>query len=391
MRPALLRRTAIILGLLISVLLPKLGQRALAAGTLEHGQHQPPLQIVLDESVFYLPLLLGPPLLGDPGSPPIQNAPACPGHDPRTYHGLWDSGRGCHYDHHHGNDPHAVDDIFGTAYYGWAGGSISYPWQTFNSQTGCQENDCKHKGYFWLVRRDQPCFSEYGTGCVVHFRTLVHAMPHTQDTTVRYHSAWLEAFVCDEANPSRCGILRSGGWQDSGDLLVDSQIILDYPNNVNRFKLHYDQTGNPHFGTWYSGSPGSQAGEGGLWQVVVELGDMWTRTPADDPHQAHYFCANPSVGCQFNGSRIQPHLIGVAIPPRYRPTLDPDRDGLATFNGYADRWGTIVSGCAAVGLDCVPVVLERVPMAPEYQGRFDYQEYDIFFNGRTSGWIQPPD
>jgi len=322
--------------------------------------------------------------------PPYPEAPLCPDHDPRTYHALWDSARGCHYDHHHGDDPHAVDDIFGTDYYSWAGGSISYPWQTVNTQTGCLENDCKHNGYIWLVRRDQPCQSAYTHGCVVAFRALVHAMPSAHDTSVRYHSAWLEALVCREDDPSVCGIFRSGGWQDTGDLSIDRTRVIDYPNSFNRIKLHYLTIGNSHSGTWYAGSPGGQEQRGGMWSVAVELGDMWGPLDPADPSRVQYYCTDPSVDCRWNGSTYQPHNIAVGFPPRFRRLVDPDGNRVADYRGYADRWGTPVSGCTTVGLDCVPLIFEHVPLGYDYQGRFDYREYDVLFGRQTSGWLQPP-
>jgi hypothetical protein len=328
-----------------------------------------------------------PTVVGQPIAP-YADAPLCPTHDPRAYHALWDPVRGCHYDHFHGDDPHSVDDIFGTAYYGWAGGSISYPWQTVNSTTGCLENDCKHTGYVWLVRRDQGCFSQFGTGCVTDFRAQLHAMSSAHDTSVRYHSAWVEMRVCPLGQPDNCGIFRSGGWQDTGDLMIDEAPVIDVPNNYNRFKLHYATAGNPSFGTWYSGSPGGQEQRGGLWSVVVELGDMWGPLDPADPTRLQFFCPDPMTNCRNNGSRYQPHVIALGIPPRFVPIVDPDGDGFADYEGYANRYGEPVSGCTAPGLDCVPLILEHVPMGYEYQGRFDYREYDITFGGQTSGWIQ---
>jgi len=328
-----------------------------------------------------------PTVVGQPGAP-YPEAPLCATHDPRAYHTLWDPARGCHYDHHHGDDPHSVDDIFGTAYYDWAGGSISYPWQTVNSTTGCLENDCKHTGYVWLVRRDQGCFSQFGTGCVTDFRALVHAMSSAHDTSVRYHSAWVEMRICGVDAPDVCGIFRSGGWQDTGDLMIDAVPVIDYPDNNNRFKLHYAVTGNASFGTWYSGSPGGEGQRGGFWSVVVEIGDMWGPLDPADPHRMQFFCPDPTTNCASNGSRYQPHLIGLAFPPRFVQLVDPDGDRIANYQGYADRYGQPVTGCTSPGLDCVPLIFENVPMGYEYQSRFDYLEYDILFGRQTSGWIQ---
>lgn len=71
---------------------------------------------------------------------PFVGAPLCDTHDDRVWHGLWDAQRGCHYDHTHRNDPRELDDIFGTQFYEWAGGEISYPWQTFSGASDGYEH-----------------------------------------------------------------------------------------------------------------------------------------------------------------------------------------------------------------------------------------------------------
>lgn len=80
---------------------------------------------------------------------PYVGAPACPSHDPTVWHGLWDSVRGCHYDHEHGSDPATMNGVFGPWAAQWGGQQISYPWQTYHSgEHGVTyENDAKHGGY----------------------------------------------------------------------------------------------------------------------------------------------------------------------------------------------------------------------------------------------------
>src|SRR3990167_1425085 len=78
---------------------------------------------------------------------PYAGAPLCPIHNDREWHALWDYDQGCHYNHEHKDNPHDLDDVFGTQIYEIAGGSISYPWQTPN------ENLNKHNSYGWIVRR----------------------------------------------------------------------------------------------------------------------------------------------------------------------------------------------------------------------------------------------
>jgi hypothetical protein len=320
--------------------------------------------------------------------PPVPTAPGCPTHNNRAYHGLWDSARNCHYNHTHKDNPHDVDDIFGTTYYQWAGGEISYPWQT-SSHHG-NENDVKHGGYTWLVRRDLPCQSQFTNGCVTAFRVQVHAIGSTQDAYVRYHSFWLEAKVCRKDAPTDCGIVRTGGWTDTGDLLVDNILILDEPLNGNSFKLHYsgsylpDGVGNHNFGTWYSGS------REGWATVAVQFEDMWGLINRDgNPEPVHLFCED-LTDCTNNGSKVQPHVIGAGIMGRYRRLVDPDRNGYADFNGYINRYGVPVTGCTTPGLDCVPLVLEHVPLGYLFQYRGTAREYDLYFGGEPSGWIEYP-
>jgi hypothetical protein len=37
----------------------------------------------------------------------------------------------------------------------------------------------------------------------------------------------MDACICRENAPSICGIFRSGGWQDTGDLLMDRVRVID--------------------------------------------------------------------------------------------------------------------------------------------------------------------
>ena len=127
-----------------------------------------------------------------------------------------------------------------------------------------------------------------------------------------------------------------------------------------------------------------------MWSVTVEIGDMWGPLDPQDPHRLQFYCDDPDNMCPWNGSRYQPHVIGVAFPPRFRSIVDPDRDGMADYDGYADRWGMPVQGCDKISLDCVPLVIEHVPLRYSYQGRFDYREYDVLFDRKTSGWLRYP-
>lgn len=362
---------------------------------------------------------------------PFAGAPACEHHAANTYHTLWNAELGCHYDHTHADDPHAVDDLFGTSAYVWMGGEISYPWQTF-SDAGT-ENELKHGGYFWLVRTPAEvggCSSRFQDGCITAFRALSHFLMLDHGARTRYHSYWFEAQACREAAPDDCGILRTGGWFDTGDLLVDDQLILDEPRPVIRaprpFKLHYS---NP-FATWYPTSP--------FVRVSMEVADAWglVNLPADEAGEvqgvsagsgqqdhASFLCFG-EPGCELNNSLIQPHIIAVQLPLsvetsaggrlRAAAIMDPDGDGHADFSGFVDRHGRILvnpDGSAVqacdIGLDCIPLQIVNLHLGMQYQLRSlpsesrpdrhpsgraypapGYREYDIYFDGQPSGWIQ---
>lgn len=131
---------------------------------------------VEEDATVYLPVIHSDTATAPPagGVEPYASAPTCPTHDDRAYHGIWNGERGCHYNHSHGDDPHSVDDIFGTAFYDWAGGEISYPWET------PRENELKHAAYNWFVRVEDDCFSEYEDGCVRAFRAQAHGVGAVQ-------------------------------------------------------------------------------------------------------------------------------------------------------------------------------------------------------------------
>ena len=343
---------------------------------------------------------------------PYQGAPLCAVHDDRAFHTLWNEDAGCHYNHFHGDDPHLLDDLFGTAVYTHFGANdpdgfaeISYPWQTSSAMGS--ENEVKHGTYIWYVRRDLPCFSQFGTGCVTDFRALAHTDGTVHGAVVANHSFYLEARICDEANPTDCGIYRGGGWQGPARLVIDGVEVLAPPgSNEQRVFLHNYNEGNRCCGTWYNGL---QIGTSG---VVAEFGDMWDTVPlGNTPEEiiaaSEWRCATDPdgnviyEGCRNNASRLQIHIVAVNTPFQLIATLDPDGDGRANYEGYTDKRGSIVTGCTEPGLDCVPSSWDNIKTGLQYQYRGGYREYDICFNGTgavvnctnsntPSGWIEYP-
>jgi hypothetical protein len=76
--------------------------------------------------------------------------------------------------------------------------------------------------------------------------------------------------------------------------------------------------------------------------------------------------------------------------------LDGLNNDRVTYTGYTDRWGNIVQGCTAIALDCVPVVMENLPVGLYHVNVAAYgltgvheglPDYDVYFGDTPSGWI----
>jgi hypothetical protein len=306
---------------------------------------------------------------------PVSSVEPCPDHDPKQWHPLFDAELGCHYDHEHKEDPKEVDDIFGSVGALYGGQEISYPWQTF-SEAGT-ENELKHGGYGWLVRRDLGCSSAFTDGCLTDFRLQYHGIMAAPGAVTRNHSFWLEARGCQEENPGACGIIRTGGWIDYGHLEIDGQHV-PLPGDpsqlrTDRRRVHYYATGNSNFGTWY--------GTNRIALAAIQTNRMWGLINPENPSELHLFC--PDYNCSSNNSMMQAHAIGFNISSE----LDSDGDGLVTFDGYTNRYGEIVENCSELGLDCVPLQIIDMPVG-RYQYRDDTHGLD---DGRTDHDTSPAD
>lgn len=337
------------------------------------------------------------------GIAPYPSAPLCAGHDARAYHSLWSTFDGCHFDHHHGDNPHDADDALRTDLYDVMGGEISYPWQTF-SAAGI-ENDLKHAGYYWHVRTDIPCTTNPGNTpppCISAFRALVHQHASGRDATVRYHSYVLEAATSDG------GYFRFGGWADFGDLhSPEGTIVVNEPDNhdsractgAGRHKQHGPNSSSAPQIIWYGASQQTHdaCGPRGYVTLSVSVHDVWDYTdPANPAAFTDYHCY-PAPNCTANATTLRPHLISINMSvSRWNSLIDPDGNGRADWEGYANRYGELLPNgtCVEVSVDCVPVVFRNLRVGHTYGAASShtsnsYRDYDIYFDGRTSGWSQP--
>lgn len=339
--------------------------------------------------------------------PPFVGASPCPeeAHNPRIWHSIWNSEPGCRYTHFHGNNPHEVDDIFGTGIYTAFGGEISYQFQTFSGagahheQPGPEsafENDIKHAGYKWLTIREFPCNTSVpgilngAQNCIVAGRLQFHAHLTQVDALVRFHSVWLEAMVCNVGvdGPENCGIYRGGGHLDLGRLNLPRGACVPLPNDPNLFcndgipaerqpyRIH-TSCDNPVFGldSWQSETNTTYTITDTL-TLSVGYGvhfkdpfgcvqpDMVGNPQSPDNLAITDFICYGEPGCNFNASQMSLFRLWVIIPEDFDNGVhDTDsREGYFSFNGYTDRYGVPVTGCTEIGLDCVFVEAIGVPV-----------------------------
>lgn len=319
-------------------------------------------------------------------------------HDPTKWHTLVNIQAKCHYDHIHADDPNYVNDIFGTpgAWFGKAGQEISYPWQTFKATSKYEpntafvankqmENDLKHEGYIWVVRRDQPCPNG---NCVRDFRLQTHAIFGAHDMPVRFHSFSLEARVCLNGNDLKtCGIVRYGGWIDMGRLFTtapgviscshdvnavfiplpaDNQFIVDGdPDARDEIRCHPMITNLPAYPSqrplaeWWGFA-------GGETRFQLRSYDPIGNVNVQDPAKWEFFCAQTDMNCKYDASIFSAfigytlQIFGTTSGTTGLP-LDRNGDKRTDFVGYFDRWGGYKPDCTAPALDCVPYNYDNVP------------------------------
>jgi hypothetical protein len=292
-------------------------------------------------------------------------------HDPSTWHSLV---AGCTYDHEHGDDPNVLDSLFGPLPQ-----SIDYPWHAFNIDTGQPEG---HKLFKWAVVQNAACVASNAQYSFSNLRMETH---HGRAaTTQRQHSYYLQATTCDPNNPLDTGTISVGGWQDFGRLdaggvtvnLASQDALGPYPND-SLHRLHGSPAVARYDLTWYGANQfvRQASGQGFDCNVGVRSED-WGPVDPQNP-----YAAPVPYGPTANGSWHEPaHLIGFTIYPWSFPA-SAYQNGYVTYSGYTDRWGNLVSGCAGVGLDCVPIKLDHVKVGA-YQFRADAhglpeREYDV--------------
>jgi hypothetical protein len=351
-------------------------------------------------------------LVADAGSGQFDRACAESEHDTTRWHTLLNyadddlPGGPCHFDHHHGDNPHAVNDIFGTpgAWFMRTGQSISYPWQTYPAQRasdppgmypGLLENEYKHEGYMWVVRRNQACS---GGACVTDFR-LQHHFHGNLDGGVGMHSASFEGRVCDDASrPETCGIVRTGGWLDYGHLIAPRSNEDCFTARQNRFpeiwipvasdNLPYRQLDQdaPFDESRCHKVLSAQEVAAGPIQFrssgpAVGPAEWWSHGASDfrfqfvmfDPvgnvnqdGSFTQFCGINDVNCRWRHSQFTARIQYILpLNSYYFPEYGGQRRvDLQLGQRFLNRFGGINANCsmATVGMDCIPIEYSNITL-----------------------------
>ena len=360
-----------------------------------------------------------------------RNLPECASHDPTIYHGLVDEEKGCHYDHTHNASPYtsALWDLYREVI---GPNEISNPWQTPH------ENERKHQAYkyaVWPSNIAAPgiCVQDiHGTGtpadsryCIVDFLLQYHASPAFGMGT-RFHS-FAGCFSLKTGIEGGAGEACFGGWSDYLKLMLPykdptGDVINLAPLDPVLREEQYGIGSAPYLAarpfsycsqaehtverdlashgvinhSWNSGSDeGDSEDFEGAYGSRVQFDftglDAWGGICPQDPTQIIRVDNCPHC----NNSQARIYEIVVRIP-------DLNGDGShVRFRGYTNLLGNIDESCVEPGPECAPAYIDAMPgrylfripidSSAEVEEYFRFYDFDIYFDGEPSGWIEFPD
>ncbi|MCA9896598.1 MAG: hypothetical protein H6654_03330 [Ardenticatenaceae bacterium] len=201
-----------------------------------------------------------------------------------------------------------------------------------------------------------------------------------------------------------CGFGSGGGWLDFGRLNWPERGILQPLPTDNPQFANFGQFGPPEAAPYRIHPNGSQnsldswQSEGNVFnclgndpnceqRIMVGFGlhilqgeSVGMTNPANaslpmSQRQTHFWCVdpvtklfncNPQTSPGGNDNTAQALFRAwIAVPTVMdgsRYDEDGARNGAFTFHGYTNRYGDVVEGCTAPGLDCVPTRFEQFPV-----------------------------
>jgi len=389
---------------------------------------------------------------GTEGIAPYPDAPLCPdsgeAHDHSLFHTLWDSARGCHYDHEHGQDPFTPE--VAATFPGFELKTIlGHVGIGHTNPSSPKENTLKHGGFKWQVLLDHPngCEGYQGSkigvsASVIQYHNLGD---YAMEFEARVHSALALLRQCQPDNPTDYGYLYVVQHVDYGQRVAPYQgLSLPYPDAPDPA---YDPSRGPYFtldcigdvkqcrpsrqfvldnnanaNSIWTSQPDKLVGSGShLFELLFRVRDNYQLLDYSDqtyPFTFVWLCSkddgvtySPIPGCRYNNSTGRIHEIYGTIPAEWdnMAGLDTDpRPGRITGEGYVTAFGDLNPACTAPGPDCHPIKMVQAFVgyygSQLIAGKIDQfstesqPERDIYFCGTqvcseddpgamSSGWI----
>jgi hypothetical protein len=344
------------------------------------------------------------------GIAPYPDAPLCTdtgeAHDNNLFHTLWDSTRGCHYDHEHGQNPfmQKVVDTFPGLDLRTLTGDVGVG---HSNPSSPMENTHKHGGFKWDVTLS------HSAGCVggEGYPTGVDAM------VIQYHAFGDYSIEFESRTHSAVGLLRqcqAGNSNDFGYVFVNQ--LQDYGQRVSPYQggvlsypdapiPAYEAGRAPYFtvtcfgttplcskfpslesflsrensasSTWISDPVKLTDSGSHLFALLFRVRDNYQIL--DDSDQSYPFtfawlCStdggksySPKAGCPYNNTTTRVHEVMGEIPLEWDNLAEFDtdpREGRITADGYVTRFGDLNLACTTPGTDCHPIKLVEVFTGP---------------------------
>jgi hypothetical protein len=334
-----------------------------------------------------------------PGAP-FADAPLCPTHDPTKWHGLWDSARGCHYDHEHGASPFTSE--VAATFPGFDLRALLCGIEIGTCvPSGPMEHTHKHGGFKWNVELQHP------QGCA----GFEDATIGVNGSAIQYHGFGDLSMELEASIHSVVALLRqckTDNPNDYGYVFVSQhvaygEVASPYQGDLMMYPYYSVPAYDPAFGPYLTIGcigeklPGQRgACRANLAQAQANNADAnWTSKPTGPgpkplssslvqifwrerdtyqmfdwrdqtyPYTFLWLCSVDGssfvqAGCKYNNSTTQVHEIQGTIPASWDNLAGFDTDprpGRITAQGYVTQFGELNTSCTAVGANCEPIKL----------------------------------
>lgn len=338
---------------------------------------------------------------------PYSSASLCPdvgeAHNRNQFHTLWDSVRGCHYDHEHGTSPFTSQvsstfpgfDLFSLI------GNVQVGHTNPSSE---MENTHKHGGMKWNVQLHHPqtCEGFEGASTGVDGSAIqFHGFgDYGIEAEARIHSTVALLRQCKSSNPNDYGYVFINQLQDYGQRIVPYQgTVVGYPNQpvpaypsplgpylsmdcIDVISPYVPQCRSsisnallfPANSVWTSKVTGNTIEMGHsdgapLFNLLWRVRDIYRLFDWNDqeyPFNFIWICTSDAgisydpTNCRYNNTTTQVHEIKGVIPVAWDNLEGWDTNsnvGRINADGFVDGVGEINSACSEASANCYPIKL----------------------------------